>query len=694
MGLRLASLTLLALLSPAPALASGSPQVGATWVTEVTATSAVLRSEVNPEGLTTTYHFQYIAATAYEANLGAGQEGFLGARSVPASNPVLGSGSAFVPVVFSLSAPSNPLAPGTAYRYRVVAANPAGTTATPPHLLRTEDDPPAAGLADARVFELVSPLDKGGGSIAAPGALFGGGDIQAANAGGGITYGSATAFGDPQGAPPVSQYLSTRTSTGWSTGDLSPPLESGGYGDQPDGAPFRLFSADLGRGLLLDGRLCAAEGTCPPTYSLWSGGSLQVVPTTAGLRLEGATADLGHIVFGAEAGLFEWSGGALEQISATEGATLAAPIGAVSADGSHVYFGLPADGSIHLYEGGGGTRLVPETVGGEVAFQAASADGSLAYFTRGGELYRYDSGAGTSTPIAAGVTGVLAVSADGASVYFQDESGLRLWHQGSTTEIAPGADAAAPSDYPPADATARLNADGTRLAFLSDAPITSYENLDAEDHQPDTEVYLYDADAGSLLCASCNPTGERPRGSATIPGVLVNGTTRAYRPRALSADGRRLFFDSTDKLVGADTDSRPDAYEWEEAGKGSCFQVPGCVSLISGGRGEGGTFLDASEDGSDAFFLTGDSLVPADPGSIDVYDARIGGGLPEALQPIACNADACQPLPSPPEDPTAGSSLLNPGNPAPKFFKQHRRKHHKHKKKHHHRKRNKHGGKR
>ncbi len=672
------------------ARADPAPTIDAAWVTDVTATSAVLRTEINPQGSSTRYRFEYLPLTAYEANRSAGGEGFEGARAVPspAGSP-LGSGSFPVLAFFVLTAPGNPLSPATPYRYRVVASSEAGTAISPARGFRTESAGSAAGLPDGRAWEMVSPIDKGGGAIAAPGGLFGGGEIQAASGGGGLTYGSATAFADPLSAPPVSQYLSTRAAGGWSTVNLSPPMEAGGYGEQPDGAPFKLFATDLGRGLVLDGRLCALEGTCPPGYSLWSDGSAQALPTAPGLRFEGATADLQHIVFAANDGLFEWNGGALEQISAVSGVSLAAPIGAISEGGSRVYFTLADGGPVFLREAGTGTRTLPESAGGGAAFQAASADGSLAYFTRGGQLYRYSVAAETSTPIASGVIGVLAVSPDGSRVYYQAGSGLQLWHGGAVRQIAAGADATLPSDYPPATATVRLAAAGTVLAFLSAAPIGDSDNVDAETGEPDTEVYLYDAGADLLLCASCNPTGERPRGSASIPGALVNGSTTAYRPRALSADGRRLFFDSADALVTGDTNAKVDVYEWEAPGKGSCTQAPGCVALISSGRGEGGRFLDASAEGSDAFFLTGDSLVASDPGSIDVYDARVGGGLAEPQPPIPCNGDACQLLPSPPDDPTAGTSIQGVGNPPPHYTKErcrHRQRHrcHHRKQRHHH----------
>jgi hypothetical protein len=675
------SLAVVALAGAEDADAAGQPTIPAAWVADVTTTSAVLWAEVDPEGSTTRYHFDYLTEAAYEANLAAGGEGFEGARAVPSLNGLgIGAGSAAVSVSFALTAPNNTLTPATAYRFRAVAVNAAGTEVSTAHLLRTRGTGAPPGLPDGRAWELVSPVDKGGGAVAGPGQLFGGGDIQAAAGGGALTFGSATAFAGPVAAPPVSQYLSVRGAAGWSTENLSPPTESGGYGDLPDGAPFRVFSPDLGRGVMLNGNRCAVEGSCPPSYSLWSAGSLQALPTRAGLRLEGASPDLHHLVFGAEGGLYEWGGAELEQISAGP-AVLAAPIGAVSEDGSRIYYVHLEDGPIELYEAGVGGRPVPETIGGAAEFQAASADGTIAYFTGGGgQLFRYSAATEASTPIVSGVVGVLAVSRDGSRVYYQDGDGLEAWHEGDVRQIAAGADAAPPSDYPPATATARLSSDGTVLAFLSAAPIGGFDNTDTETGLPDSEVYVYDAGAESLLCVSCNPTGERPAGSATIPGALVNGSAALYRPRALSTDGRRLFFTTTDAPVGGDTNSSADVYQWEAQGKGGCAEAPGCINPISAGRGEGGRFLDASADGADVFFLTGDSLVGVDPGSIDAYDARVGGGIAEAQSPIPCSGDACQPLPSPPEDPTAGSSVTAAPNPPPKYAKE--RRHHRHRHKH------------
>jgi hypothetical protein len=92
--------------------------------------------------------------------------------------------------------------------------------------------------------------------------------------------------------------------------------------------------------------------------------------------------------------------------------------------------------------------------------------------------------------------------------------------------------------------------------------------------------------------------------------------------------------------------------------------------LLSSGRDpEASEFIDASADGSDAFFLTAASLVPSDPGSADLYDARVGGGFPIPPSPIPCEADSCQALPSEPEDPTPGTLVAGYANPPLNFTK-------------------------
>jgi hypothetical protein len=706
-----------ACLLPAGAQAA-APRLGPIWVAEVTAASATLHGEIDPEGEATDYSFEYITDAAYLANQQAGHEPFLGAAQFPGSLP---AGLVAVAVSQHVSA----LHIATTYHYRLTASNAAGPTTSPPRTFTTQEAGAAFALPDARGWELVSPPDKNGGAVAGPGELHAGGVLQAAAGGAGeITFSSAASFGaEAQGAPQASQYLARRSGAGWSTQNITAPTLSGAYGSAPDGVPYQLFSEGLGAGLMLNGVHCRGEGTgCPvagpplpgsgapagyQNYYLRNdeSGGYQALVTAADatlglsasqfdVALAGASPDLAHVLLSscaalsaaatevpaaegcdpAAQNLYEWSGGGLTLVNllpgeghGTPGARLAAPAGAISLDGSRVYF---TDGeSIYLREAGA-TELLPESGGGGAKFEVASADGSLAYFTKAGELYRYAAAGGTSTLLAAEVLGVLGASADGSVIYYQTDSGLFRWAGGTATEIVPGAAAAEAGDYPAATGTARVSADGSELLFLSQAGLTGYDNLDAGTGQADSEVFLY-SPAGGLACLSCNPTGERPAGPSTIPGAFANGTgpgaTQAYKPRDLSADGRRVFFTSADTLAALDSDHAPDAYQWEAAGEGSCAKPAGCLSLISSGSGSGASFVDASADGSDAYFLTTTSLVPTDPGSADIYDARVGGGFPVPTSPIPCEGDACQPLPSAPEDPTVASLIPAPGNPALHF---------------------------
>jgi len=704
------------------------PTITAAWSEAVFSSTARLRAQINPNSLSTTYHFDYITKTAYDANIAAANEPFSGASRIPAAEAPVGSGSIVVtPSAQLLSG----LASDTAYRYRAVAKNSSGTTNGEPLLFVTQGTGGSSTLADGRGWELVSPVDKNGGEIAAPGGLFGGGVLQAASQGGSVTYGSEASFAGGQGAPPASQYIASRGGGGWVTQNITQPIFSGSYDATDQGVPYQLFSADLGRGILLNGDHCRGEGEgCavanPPLpgtnapagyqdYYLREGASftallgaqnagfLALQPKAFDIHLAGASADLAHPVLSSCAALtanatqvpagegcnetkqnlYVWSSGSGLSLvnlkpgdtSGTPGASLAAQSGAVSSDGSRVYFDL--EGNLYL-RASGQTKQVDEDAGGGGAFQAASTDGSVAFFTKAEHLWRYTTASGHATDLtpSGGVKGVLGADAAGNYLYFQDEGALKLWHSGTTSTVAAGSQGSEEGDWLKKAATARVSADGTKLLFLSKAELTEFDNVDLTTKEADSEVYLYDASgATTLTCVSCNPTFERPAGPSSIPGSIANGTaegsTNSYKPRVLSADGRRVFFDSKDALALSDTDNAPDAYEWEAQGEGSCTRPGGCITLLASGRDAGGSrFIDASADGSDAFFLTGGSLVKADPGATDLYDARVGGGFPEPIPPIACEGDACQPLPSPPVDPTLTTLLTGPGNPPVRFPKQ------------------------
>jgi hypothetical protein len=234
--------------------------------------------------------------------------------------------------------------------------------------------------------------------------------------------------------------------------------------------------------------------------------------------------------------------------------------------------------------------------------------------------------------------------------------------------------------------TARVSPDGGWLAFMSDSSLTGYDNRDAKSGVADEEVFLYDAEAKKLVCASCDPSGARPSGEeyesrGNLTGgnnVWVKGRWLAanvpawtpfkvgpalYQSRYLFDDGR-LFFNSSDALVPQDTNGNEDVYEYEPPGVGgvdgcstgaSTFSgvSGGCVALISSGVAHGeSAFMDASESGGDVFFLTSEKLVSKDVDTaIDVYDAHECNGAspcvsgPAEAPPACVSTEACRVAP-------------------------------------------------
>ncbi len=398
---------------------------------------------------------------------------------------------------------------------------------------------------------------------------------------------------------------------------------------------------------------------------------------------------------------------------------------AVSGDGSVVYWTAstaPNEGGPGtIYARVGGTETVPVSeaaTGVKSSFLTASADGSRAVFRVDGfpfegDLYEFDlakalaSGepeapdAAAATLIAGEVGGEVGSSEDLSRLYFTSEEALAagakpggwnlyLREGGAVRLVARLADAdqglngTVDTDKRNTHRS-RTTADGRHMAFMSSSPalaeeVAGYDNADASSGEADAELYLYDAGTGKLACASCNPAGARPAGRALNESIraaawLDGWKSPVYPGRALSADGSRLFFNSFDALLPADRNEAQDVYEWEAPGAGDCTTASpryhaangGCLGLISTGHSSSGSeFVDASADGSDVFIRTASSIDPRDPGLIDIYDAREGGGFPPP-PPAApeCAGDACQSVPAPPAARAPSSSGFHgPGNKA------------------------------
>jgi hypothetical protein len=381
---------------------------------------------------------------------------------------------------------------------------------------------------------------------------------------------------------------------------------------------------------------------------------------------------------------------------------------AISDDGSRVFWtafpdpGFPGPGRLEVRIDGERTvEVSPDTV----YFRAASADGAKVIYSTNyggsgsGSLYEFDVDAGTTRHIADGALGVLGASDDLSSIYFVStdvmasggragENNLYLERDGvvslvTTLSSLDRRDVA----QTPLERASRVTPDGRHIAFESTRSLTGYDNVDAVDGQDDIEVFTYDADADRLACVSCNPSGARPVGQPLLLPYSADGSTTygagrggaaawlttaesgMYEPRSLTGDGSRLFFNSFDALVPADTNGKQDVYEWVAQGTGGCARADGCVRLISSGTSpQISELVDSAADGRDVFFTTSSSLVPQDDGHIDIYDARVGGGFaPPAPTPGACTGELCQgPAAVPAAAPVAASiTFAGPSNSRP-----------------------------
>jgi hypothetical protein len=584
------------------------------------------------------------------------------------------------------------------------------------------------GLPDGRVYELVSPTNKNGGDVGGEddnGALASG-LAESSVSGSAITYASFASFGDAQSAKLVTQYLSTRGPTGWSTHALAPPAASAAVIVTTPVSPYHLFTPELTAGVL-DWTSPALAPEAPVdldnlyVHTLESL-TYQLVTTVAppsptpvdyAVKFVGASSDLTHVVFEANDALtpgapanaqsvYEWTDGGLRLVSVLPGPGEVAAAGAgagdghdgtfanaVSADGSRIFW-TDENGQLYVREDGASTvqlnasQRTPSLGEGSTVFRAATPDGAQVFFTDetpltngpqdNGGLYAYDFANGTLTDLtpdgagSPGVEGVLGTSTDGHSVYFvataalaaggvAGDNNLYLARDGALTFIAAlshedGSDWTQQFDQ----RTARVTSDGEYLAFMSDAPLTGYDNLDANTGKADTEVFVYDAGTGELACASCNPSGARPVGAAWVPTAGSTG----YLPRYISEDGQRVFFNSSDALLPSASNGLQNVYEYEH----------GNVYLISSGTSDGlSTFADASANGDDVFFTTRSQLVPEDrDAGSDMYDARVGGGFPVPPAPPApCQGEGCRgPVSAPPLPLTIATEADGPaeGDPA------------------------------
>jgi hypothetical protein len=458
------------------------PRIDTESATNLTNSSADLTARINPEGVSTSYRFEYGTTTEY-------------GTSVPTLNATVGAiGFEASPVEQRIDG----LTPNVTYHWRVVAINEAGESISPDHTFIY--DTGGEGLPDNRAYEMVSPPQKNGALVG--GVLFGlrpdisesGSRVIAASIQCYADALSCTGSRQRDGTP----YLMSRSAGGWVTTALAPPAT------RFEASTSWLVSANTGMALF---SMPALPNLEDDFYAREANGEFvdlgETTPPADGPQGEPgsstikATSDFSHVVFeapqvgwpmaeGAEGSqpyeLSESHGLTPELVAVSGGpdsssliskcqaslgsATGTAPPGTFSEDGKTVYFTASACSSgtgenagvevpsntLYARIDEARTVKISERSPSDCAtsacrnslpqaaiFAGASSDGSKAFFrsnqqltdqaSSSGNLYEYDSdnqtgenlidiSAGDTSGEGPRVQGVMAISPDGSHVYF------------------------------------------------------------------------------------------------------------------------------------------------------------------------------------------------------------------------------------------------------------------------------------
>lgn len=765
-----------------------APEITDQYVVDASTTSAVLGAKINPYFWTDTRYY-------VEVGEGKCSEGGCGLVQPLPPGALLGSVATSIPVR-AQGLEIQGLEPRTQYHYRFVASSGGGgpvrgigpderegvfTTASFPDAPDTGCPNqayrvgPSANLARCRAYEMVSPLDKNNVDILPPPNFNVLPNLldQSAIDGESFTFTTSQGFGDAEGAPYVSQYLSSRSGDGWATHGLASAqgISSNEPGLRLD-LEYRAFAPDLCTAVFRnETNISLAPGALPDTENLYlrhtCGGTANEalgvgskpslgVPSRAEVQelsadgrcvvyvyLELFTDRLWEVCEGQAPveiaflpnGVKSSTGGSAGTANDGTGIRTATTAGSISSDGSKVYWTAAAKGEGPLYlrenadkeqSATSGTTCIEPGMGCTIRvnakpshFWGASADGNRAVYVTEGVLKAFDASQRKSSDIAGGVLGVVGVSPSAQQVAFASTEQLtpEANNQGMLPmagkpnlylydPVSPGATAFrfigtladkdvvstegaftfTPITPEPYKHVSRISTNGRSLAFMSFAELTGYNTVDADSDEPVAEIYSY-SEARGLNCVSCNPTGELPSGHHTVlegedlqsyfsAALIPPFMTSSHGAHVISADGSRVFFEAFEPLVAADTNGTTDVYQWEapnpSAAGGRCTADRasystvngGCVTLISSGDSVAPVeLLDASPEGRDVFFSTSSSLVSQDPGLIDIYDAREGGGFPQPATAIPCEGEKCQPQVPPPVQPIPQSTLKRQGNP-------------------------------
>jgi hypothetical protein len=613
----------------------GAPEIESASATGITETEAVLNATINPNGAQTSYRVEYTTAPS----------GFNGAT-------VAGEGTLSPGIAgMAVSVPVSGLAPGTAYRFRVVAENECepgqplcsdeaeGSFTTYPatqlggpcgnEALRLG---PSAGLPDCRAYELVTPPDTNGRIPKGSGVGRYFPTLHASPDGNRVSFriegGSIPGLG-AAGSGDGDNYRSRRDpGSGWSTeragpsGAEAPKAGPGGFSADQE---YALWSENGGTEAVLNPFIRYPDGHFEPVgrgslgvdheveASLIAPNASHTIFNTLGVtavRLEPQSPPAGtaaiydrtadeatHVV-----SLLPGPGGEDITPAAGEHAVL---IG-TSLDGAGVAFRIQGDSMLYLRQNDQKTYEVGEGL----TYAGIAEGGGRLFYLEGGDLFAYDTADEAAIRFSEGgeVTPV-NVSPDGRTAYF----------------ISPKKLTANPN---PNGAHAKAN--GENLYVSHEGQIGFVGTVEAEDVKENLGNTGVSAGLGLWIPSL-----------SSAPAIETSRTT---------PDGGTLLFESRAPLAGYDPAAHKEIYRYDGATL-SCLScnptgtpATGNASLMYLPRKVGESPLlrltdrmaNLSADGQRAFFQSNEALVAADVDQKqDVYEWE-AQGLGSCTKPGGC----------------------------------------------------------
>ncbi len=660
----------------------GPPEIEDQEARDIAETEAVLRAQLNPGDLDTTYHFEYTTQADFDAN------GYANAILAPVPDGFMSESIPFGPVTAAITG----LEPGVAYRFRLVASNCEAEESLPGECLTEGEGTPggegsdesfstyppspisppcpnadlrvgrSASLSDCRAYELVTPPDTNGHvpKISILGLGFGEMIFDSTPI---SLDGNSAVFGTNSGALPAvggggffDAYRASRDpDLGWQTqfaGLSGAQAERPRPGGISSDHLYSFWNVEEGEGTLANpvtdyaqylrtplgiepSPNCAVESEPVGGIELIGCGSLGGEPQAAGRWI---SAGGGHVIFD--------TGGKSDPVQLEP----CAPLTGVSAIYDRTPGGPTRCVSVPPADASAETKVLFETK--DATYKGASADGTTVVFAVAGVLYARLDNAET-VEVSTGNATYAGVSGDGDRVFYLDEATGVPIPRGELFACEVVAGPCGPPGQEPLQigsggesVVVNVSADGSHAYFISPKELDGEEGEEGKDN-----LYAWDGKASHFIGVldpldvndALTGLGRWISDALAVPPGADVGPARD--PSRTTPDGTVMVFESRADLLGTgyQNEGHSQVFRYDsEAEVGdqlvclSCnptgevartdarLQIPEEGQLVSTNPSPVNAIThipNVTVDGETVFFQSGDRLVPADlDDRLDVYE--------------------------------------------------------------------------